>query len=35
MFHPQAQIPATHQRLHHAHHLHHHSSLHLLKHEPR
>jgi hypothetical protein len=35
MFHPQVQIPPTHQRLHHAHHLHHHSSLHLLKHEPR
>ncbi|CAF0920969.1 unnamed protein product [Adineta steineri] len=35
MFHSQVQIPAAHQRLHHAHHLHHHSSLHLLKHEPR
>ncbi|CAF1264264.1 unnamed protein product [Rotaria sp. Silwood1] len=35
MFHPQVQISSTHQRLHHAHHLHHHPSLHLLKHEPR
>ena len=35
MFHPQVPMPGTHQRLHHAHHLHHHPSLHLLKHEPR
>jgi len=35
MFHPQVQIQGTHQRLHHAHHLHHHPPLHLLKHEPR
>ncbi len=36
MFHSQVPMPGTtHQRLHHAHHLHHHSSLHLLKHEPR
>jgi hypothetical protein len=35
MFHSQVQNPATHQRLHHAHHLHHHPPLHLLKHEPR
>ena len=34
MFHPQVQIPTAHQRLHHAHHLNHHPSLHLLKHEP-
>jgi hypothetical protein len=32
MFHPQVQIPGTHQRLHH---IHHHTPLHLLKHEPR
>jgi hypothetical protein len=36
MFHPQVPIPGqAHQRLHHAHHLHHHPPLHLLKHEPR
>ncbi|CAF2594069.1 unnamed protein product [Rotaria sp. Silwood2] len=36
MFQPQVPIPGqTHPRLHHGHHLHHHSPLHLLKHEPR
>ncbi|UJR32006.1 hypothetical protein I4U23_019476 [Adineta vaga] len=36
MFHSQIPISAAgHQRLHHGHHLHPHSSLHLLKHEPR
>jgi hypothetical protein len=36
MFHSQVPIPGqVHQRLHHAHHLHHHPPLHLLKHEPR
>jgi len=36
MFHPQVPMPGqAHQRLHHAHHLHHHQPLHLLKHEPR
>jgi hypothetical protein len=33
MFHSQVPLPG--QRLHHAHHLHHHQPLHLLKHEPR
>ncbi|CAF0724296.1 unnamed protein product [Adineta steineri] len=36
MFHSQVPLAGqAHQRLHHAHHLHHHPPLHLLKHEPR
>lgn len=35
MYHSQVPMPGTHQRLHHAHPLHHHPPLHLLKHEPR